>query len=84
VTSAAAVEAHRPVGGARKRTGAVTMMIGDEAHAIMAQRQREADAYRRARVARDARTRHARQSRNQQLVSLRIRRLLITVARQEI
>jgi hypothetical protein len=60
------------------------MMIGDEAYAIMAQRQREANEYRRARVARDARTRYARQSRNQQLVSLRIRRLLITVARQEI
>ena len=57
------------------------MMIGDEAYAVMAQRQREADAFRAARRVQQAR--HARQMRQQQeLVSLRIRRLLITVARQ--
>jgi hypothetical protein len=58
------------------------MMIGDEAYAIMEQRQREANAYRASRRARQ--TRYVRQARQQQLVSLRIRRLLITVARQEI
>ena len=58
------------------------MMIGDEAYAVMAQRQREANAYRASKRARQ--TRYVRQARQQQLVSLRIRRLLITVARQEI
>ena len=57
------------------------MMIGDEAYAIMAQRQREASAYRIARQAQQARS--ARRARQQKVVSLRIRRLLITVARQE-
>jgi hypothetical protein len=58
------------------------MMIGDEAYAVMAQRRREADAYRASRLGVQARrARNARQVR-QELVSLRIRRLLITVARQ--
>jgi hypothetical protein len=64
------------------------MMIGDEAYAIMAQRQREANAYRASKQVAQSRyerqVRQARQVRQQQLVSLRIRRLLITVARQDL
>jgi hypothetical protein len=72
----------RLLGVVQNQSGETTMMIGDEAYAVMAQRHREANAYRASRRAKQARA--ARQIRNEKVVSLRIRRLTITVARQEI